>query len=136
MTGRAALAAAALALTGCGNGWQLAASDAPESLTGSAGDPLFVLKVVQSPEAFPFSQLKLTAGLPGDTPSSVLCDLDDADGDGKVGALDNLVCAEGPVNHFDQSTQGKQVELVLTRNTGAFTANPWVELARATWNAN
>ncbi|MHB8872934.1 MAG: hypothetical protein ACYC8T_04540 [Myxococcaceae bacterium] len=129
------LAAAALALAGCGGpAWEFSVRDHANGLTGSP-DMLFIMKVVHAPQVVPITQVKLSAGLPGDTPVDVDYDFDDADGDGKLSDGDNLVGKEGIADRFDQAVVGKDVEVGVRREIRAGSDNR-TQLGKALWSAN
>lgn len=95
---------------------EISVTDHVDALTTGAGDNLFVLTLDKAPEGMPLTTITVTAGLPGQTDTAMRFDHDDTNSDGKLNVGEKLTCREPPVNIFDDTTAGRQVNIGLAEN--------------------
>lgn len=121
-----------LALSACGPlpaRIDLAVADHADPLTSSSGDRLFTLTLSKAAQGYATSNLMVTAGQAGQTPTSVNFTLDDKNGNGQLDEGEALTCAEPPVNLFDATTVGKTLNVTLDENE----SGSWVVIGSAQW---
>ena len=122
MTGvRSLLIAFVLLAAGCGTAeppwlpWLVDLDDHPDPLTDSAGDALFVIDVLEADQRYPLEQLIVEINPYGG--EMRLLDSwqlsEDANGDGLLGAGDQLIVDEGATSIYDQSHSGVLFEVRL-----------------------
>jgi hypothetical protein len=92
-------------------------ADAPEPLTSSASDPLFVLTVTKLTPVrpYPAANVEITVEPAGETGTFAECTHDDKNGNGSVDVGETLSCAEPPADtyrasHVDQTIPVSFVE--------------------------
>lgn len=107
--------------------------DHADPLTTGGSDKLFVISVSETDESFALNELLLTFNEPGGTATQLNYELDvDADGDGRLGAGDELVGIEPGTDILGTGAQGRDFEIDLMQELGS---NQVSTLWTGTWTA-
>jgi hypothetical protein len=104
---------------------QISVVDHPDPLTTAAKDNLFTLSLNQGAPTFELADLLLSAGLPGQTATGVNFQLNDLNGDGKLGAGESLLATEPPLNLFDATLVGQDVSINLSEKKFVVGSTKW-----------
>lgn len=106
--------------TACGpGGFDAAMSDHTDPLTAGGSDNLFVISVSQAPEPFALGDLLLTFAEGGGTATALNFALGvDVEGDGLLGAGDELVAIEPGADVLGTAAQGTTFEVELMEELG------------------
>lgn len=107
--------------------------DAPEALTPSADDVLFVLTVKALAPVRPYaaSSVEVVVQAPGETGQIVPCQHDDTNKNGNLDIGETLRCSEPPVNQFGPADVGKTFNVEVVERTSV--SGPYLSRGAATW---